>query len=118
MAEVNFWKGLVSAHPLLCNCKVNDLVGKNHYQLMSYLSGLMAQNNGGKVTICDIGSKFGDSLRAWTTGSLTNFVHSYDVASVPGMISEMQRKHARGSKYTDDRAVVELFKDRVKFHKV
>lgn len=95
-----------------------EKAGKNHYQLMSYLSGLMEKNAGSKITICDIGSKFGDSIKAWTTGSDNNFVHSYDVADVPGMISDMQAKHAPHSAYKDPAEVTKLFEARVSFHKV
>ena len=67
------------------------------------------------IQICDIGSKFGDSVRAWTTGSDTAFVHSYDLADVPEMIASVQ---PNGSKYSSKQAVIELYKQRVKFHKV
>jgi hypothetical protein len=89
--------------------------GKNHYQLMSYLSSIMRTADGKDITICDIGSKFGDSLRAWTTGSDSAFVHSYDVADVPGMISSVQ---PQGSRYKSPSTVAALYQTRVKFHKV
>jgi len=102
-----------------------DPAGKNHYQLFSYMGKLLTDvmaDAPDKVQVCDIGSKFGDSIRAWTTGSDKLFVHSYDLADVPQMISDMQVKHGQScsacQRLRQREAVVDFYKDRVKFHRV
>ena len=44
--------------------------GHNHYQLFAHLANTMAAACGGaELHICDVGTNFGDSARAWVTGS-------------------------------------------------
>ena len=92
--------------------------GHNHYQLFAHLAKTMAAACGGaELHICDVGTNFGDSARAWVTGSPEAHVATFDLDDSPAKIAEVQRKMGGPASAHTAAGVREYYGPRVRFYR-
>ena len=92
--------------------------GHNHYQLFAHLAQTMAAACGGaELHICDVGTNFGDSARAWVTGSPEAHVATFDLDDSPAKIAEVQRRMGGPASAHTAAGVREYYGPRVRFYR-